>query len=58
MICRGELFDNVTQRPVNDATIESVLVVDPEGTDIRQSHVLFQRWHYDRSTAHLSQVNK
>jgi hypothetical protein len=58
IICRGELFDNVVQRPVSDATLESVLVVDPEGTDITQSHYLFQRWHFNRYTGHLSLLER
>lgn len=58
VICRGEVFDSVLNRPVSDATLESVLVVDPEGDDIRQSHTLFQRWHYDRAAAHLSQLGR
>lgn len=58
IICRGELFDNVLQRPVSDATLESVLVVDPEGNDITQSHYLFQRWHHGRYTGHLSLIER
>lgn len=58
ILCRGELFDNVVQRPVADATLESVLVVDPEGTDITQSHYLFQRWHHNRYTGHLSLLER
>lgn len=58
IISRGELFDNLLQRPVSDATLESVLVVDPEGNDIGQSHILFQRWHFDRYTGHMSLLNR
>jgi hypothetical protein len=58
IICRGELFDNISQRPVADATLESVLVVDPDGNDAKKSHVLFQRWHHDRSTGHLSLIER
>ena len=58
IFCRGELFDNVVQRPVADATLESVLVVDPEGTDITQSHYLFQRWHHNRYTGHMSLLER
>lgn len=58
ILCRGELFDNVVQRPVADATLESVLVVDPEGTDITQSHYLFQRWHHNRYTGHMSLLER
>jgi hypothetical protein len=57
LICRGEVFDNVVQRPVADATLESVLVVDPEGDDITQSHYLFQRWHHNRYTGQLSRIS-
>lgn len=58
LLCRGELFDNVVQRPVSDATLESVLVVDPEGTDITQTHHLFQRWHFNRFTGSLSLIER
>lgn len=58
ILCRGEVFDNVVQKPVSDATLESVLVVDPEGTDISQSHYLFQRWHFNRYTGSLSLIER
>lgn len=50
---RGELFDNVVQKPVADATLESVVAADPEGTDSGDLRILFQRWHYNRYTGEL-----
>jgi hypothetical protein len=50
---RGAVWDNIIEKTVADQLLESVLCVDPEGTDPSDVKVLFQRWHYDRSTVHL-----
>lgn len=52
---RGEVYDNTLKRPVANATLQSVVAIDPEGRieagagagrPIHQ--VLFQRWYFDR----------
>ena len=48
VMTRGELWDNSLNQIVNEATLESVLAVDPEGTDPKQTQTLYQRWHFDR----------
>ncbi|MBN8525218.1 MAG: hypothetical protein J0M02_07775 [Planctomycetes bacterium] len=55
---RGEVYDNRLKRPVANATLQSVLVIDPEArrdrgvaNDQAQTQILFQRWHYDRYSA-------
>lgn len=55
---RGEVYDNRLKRPVANATLQSVLAIDPEGrresgggNDQAQDQILFQRWHYDRYSA-------
>lgn len=53
IFARGELFDNLVQKPVADATLESVVASDPEGTAPKDLRVLFQRWHYNRYTGEL-----
>jgi hypothetical protein len=50
---RGAVWDNIIQTTIADQTLETVLCVDPEGNDPSDVKVLFQRWHYDRSTSHL-----
>lgn len=51
---RGELFDNLVQKPVANATLETVVVADPEGTDPAEVRVLYQRWLHNRYTGDLS----
>jgi hypothetical protein len=51
---RGELFDNVVQKPVANATLETVVVNDPDGTDPAEVRVLYQRWLHNRYTGDLS----
>jgi type II secretory pathway pseudopilin PulG len=48
VMTRGELWDNRLNQIVNEATLESVLAVDPEGTNPKSTQTLFQRWHFDR----------
>lgn len=55
---RGEVYDNHRKRPVANATLQTVIAIDPEGRldagtpgDQRQDQVLFQRWYYDRYSA-------
>jgi len=55
---RGEVYDNRLKRPVANASLQTVLAIDPEarrdrglGNDQAQSQILFQRWHYDRYSA-------
>jgi hypothetical protein len=55
IMTRGELWDNVLGKALDNATLESVLSVDPEGNGLSDSHshiedsqLLFERWHYNR----------
>ena len=55
---RGEVYDNRLKRPVANATMMSVLAIDPEarrerglGSDQAQTQILFQRWYFDRYSA-------
>ncbi len=55
---RGEVYDNRLKRPVANATLQTILVIDPSGrrdrglgNDQAENQVLFQRWHYDRYSA-------
>jgi hypothetical protein len=55
---RGEVYDNRLKRPVANATLQTILAIDPEArreralaNDQAQSQILFQRWYYDRYSA-------
>jgi len=55
---RGEVYDNRLKRPVANATLQTIMVIDPSGrrdrglgNDQAENQVLFQRWHYDRYSA-------
>jgi hypothetical protein len=55
---RGEVYDNRLKRPVANATLQTILAIDPEArrdralaNDQSQTQILFQRWHYDRYSA-------
>jgi hypothetical protein len=56
IITRGELWDNRLRSIVNEASLESVLCVDPEGVDIRDTHTIFQRWDFDKYQGMLSHI--
>jgi hypothetical protein len=47
VISRGEVWDNRLNTILNESTLESVLAVDPEGTNVKDTQSLYQRWHFD-----------
>jgi hypothetical protein len=65
---RGEVWDNLLNKPVSEALMDSVLCVDPAGAANElgspgqqhpnagqyADHVLYQRWWYDKYRGHLS----
>lgn len=58
---RGEIYDNQRKQPVTNATLQTVLVIDPEARieggipgDQRQNQILFQRWYFDRYGATMA----
>jgi hypothetical protein len=60
VLTRGEVFDNLLGKPVASQTLESVLAVDPEAPLVPAANriavgtqTLFQRWHYNNTTAEL-----
>jgi hypothetical protein len=53
---RGELFDNVLERPTTEINLDTVLCVDPTGKDPRQSQILYQRWYYDPQSHNMSRA--
>jgi hypothetical protein len=51
---RGEVFDNLIRVPVADATLESVVALDTDDDgDLRDTRILFQRWHHNPVNSHL-----
>lgn len=57
---RGEVYDNLLQKPVAQQTLETVLAVDPEaprfppaGRISSEQRVLFKQWHHNRSVLEL-----
>lgn len=51
---RGEVFDNLIRVPVADATLESVIAIDPDDDgSLRDTRILFQRWHHNPVNSHL-----
>jgi len=61
---RGEVYDNLLNKPVTTRTLESVMAVDPEatidphdpsrpGANRPYTETLFQRWHYNDQTSEL-----
>jgi hypothetical protein len=55
---RGEVWDNLLNVKVDDATLDSVLAVDPDGTDTTQTQFLYQRWFYNRYLGMLPHVQR
>jgi hypothetical protein len=55
---RGEVWDNLLNHKVDDATLDSVLSVDPEGNDPTQTQFLYQRWFYNRYLGMLPAVKR
>ncbi len=53
---RGEVWDNLLNCKLNDATLDSVMTVDPEGNDPTQSQFLYQRWFFNKYAAMLPHV--
>ncbi len=58
VMTRGELWDNRLNEIVNEATLESVIAVDPEGNNPRSTQTLFQRWHFDRYAGLMPHVKQ
>jgi hypothetical protein len=56
IVTRGELWDNLTHTILNEASLESVLCVDPEGNNLKDTHTIFQRWDYDKYLGQLSHI--
>lgn len=56
VMTRGELWDNRLERVLNDAILESVVAVDPEGLDPRDTQLLYQRWHFDKYRGMMSRI--
>lgn len=59
ILTRGELWDNLSRRPVSTATLESVVAIDADGTGVPSATpatatglndltVLYQRWYWNR----------
>jgi len=55
VMVRGEVYDNHLKRPLNGATLESTMVIDPTDQEtagnVNQqyaTHVIFQRWYNNR----------
>jgi hypothetical protein len=50
---RGEVFDNVAKRPVSQATLQTVFVIDARGAGTaslaEDAHAIFRRWHNNMS---------
>jgi len=55
---RGEIWDNLLNMKINDATLDSVLCVDPEGNNPTQTQFLYQRWLYNRFVGTLPRVQR
>ncbi|HYE03979.1 MAG TPA: hypothetical protein VEL07_00550 [Planctomycetota bacterium] len=53
---RGELWDNRLSRTISEALLESAVCIDPEGQGTADSHVLYQRWHFDKYQGLLSHI--
>jgi hypothetical protein len=55
---RGEVWDNLLNHKMDEATLDSVLCVDPEGTDPTQTQFLYQRWFANRYQAMLPAIKR
>jgi hypothetical protein len=63
ILTRGELYDNLLEKPVSQRLLETVVVVDPEGplqtpfqasnVKLKGTRILYQSWIYDDSTSEL-----
>ena len=53
VLARGEVWDNLLHKAAAGVTLESVLVVDPEGAGAGKTHIPYQRWHFNRYTGDL-----
>ena len=59
IIARGELWDNLVQRPVSGVTIDSVIAVDPQvknANGLNASSIVYQRYHWKKSQGANSQI--
>jgi hypothetical protein len=56
VVTRGELWDNLYKSILNEASLESVLCVDPEGTNVKDTHTIFQRWDFDKYLGQTSHI--
>lgn len=48
VIVRGEVWDNLLSKPVSGITLEALVAVDPDGNGQRDTHIPYQRWHFNR----------
>lgn len=63
---RGEIWDNLTGRILNEASLQSVVAIDPEGrahpdpraTSTTDHQILHQRWIFDKYQGQLSRVKR
>jgi hypothetical protein len=55
---RGEIWDNFLNCKVDNATLDSVIAVDPEGNNPLQTQMLYQRWWGSHYYANISHVQR
>ncbi len=55
---RGEVWDNLLNHKLDEATLDSALSVDPEGDDPTQTQFLFQRWMANRYQGMLPAIKR
>ncbi len=55
---RGEVWDNLMNQKIDDATLDSVLAVDPEGNNPLQTQTLYQRWFFNRYQGELPHIRR
>ena len=65
---RGELYDNRSNTPLQEAMLEAVVAADPEAKaysreqdptgPVRDTQVLYQRWMFDKYAGQLSRIRE
>ena len=61
VITRGELWDNLVQRPVSGLTLDSVVAVDPAvtgTTGLNGTSILYQRYHWNKYRGAMSRTGE
>ena len=61
VITRGELWDNLVQRPVSGLTLDTVVAVDPQAvgpTGLNATSILYQRYHWNKYRATMSRLDE